>query len=53
MKPPDYMACFACSSCHDAIDGRIKSDDTYKDILRAHFETMKYWVEAGLLEVKK
>ena len=52
LKPPDYMSCFACSNCHDAIDGRVKSDDTYKDILRAHFETMQHWVEAGLIEVK-
>lgn len=53
MKPPDYMSCFACSSCHDKIDGRVKSDTVYKDILRAHFETMQHWVEAGLIEVKK
>lgn len=53
MKPPDYMACFACSHCHDAIDGRVKSDDTYKDILRAHFETLKIWFDAGLIEVSK
>ena len=53
MKPPDYMSCFACSSCHDKIDGRVKSDTVYKDILRAHFETLQIWVEAGLIEVKK
>ena len=53
MKPPDYMSCFACSSCHDTIDGRVKSDTVYKDILRAHFETMQHWVEAGLIEVAK
>lgn len=53
MKPPDYMGVFACSNCHDKIDGRVKSDDTYKDILRAQNETLKYWVEVGLIEVKK
>lgn len=53
IKPPDYMGCFACSNCHDKIDGRVKSDTVYKDILRAHFETMQHWVEAGLIEVKK
>lgn len=52
IKPPDYMSCFACSSCHDAIDGRVKSDTVYKDILRAHFETMLIWVDMGLIEVK-
>ncbi len=53
MKPPDYMGVFACSNCHDKIDGRIKSDDTYKDILRAQNETLKYWFDAGLIEVNK
>lgn len=53
LKPPDYMSCFSCSSCHDKIDGRVKSDTVYKDILRAHFETLKIWVDAGLIEVKK
>ena len=53
LKPPDYMGVFACSNCHDIIDGRVKSDDTYKDILRAQNETLKYWVDAGLIEVKK
>ena len=52
IKPPDYMGCFACSNCHDAIDGRVKSDDTYKDILRAQNETLKYWVDNGLVEIK-
>ena len=53
MKPSDYMSCFACSSCHDTIDGRVKSDTVYKDILRAHFETLQHWVEVGLIEVAK
>ena len=52
IKPPDYMSCFACSNCHDFIDGRVKSDTVYKDILRAHFETMLIWVDMGLIEVK-
>ena len=52
LKPPDYMSCFSCSNCHDFIDGRVKSDTVYKDILRAHFETMLIWVDMGLIEVK-
>ena len=52
MKPPDYMGVFACSNCHDKIDGRVKSDTVYKDILRAHFETMQHWVDAGLIGIK-
>ena len=53
LKPPDYMSCFACSSCHDIIDGRTKGDSTYQDILRAHFETLQIWVDTGLIEVRK
>lgn len=53
LKPPDYMACFACSSCHDKIDGRVKSDTVYKDILRAHMETLQYWIDNGFMGVTK
>lgn len=53
MKPPDYMSCFACSSCHDIVDARVKGDFTHQDLLRANFETMKYWVDNGFVEVKK
>ncbi|WP_198333655.1 nuclease domain-containing protein [Psychrobacter namhaensis] len=52
IKPPDYMGCFACSSCHDTIDGRVKSDTVYKDVLRAHFETLQIWVDSGLIGVR-
>lgn len=52
LKPPDYMACFACSSCHDIVDARVKGDFTHQDLLRANFETMKYWVDNGLVEIK-
>jgi len=27
-KPPDLCGAFACSNCHDCIDGRVKSDLT-------------------------
>ena len=52
MKPPDYMSCFACSSCHDIVDARVKGDFTHQDLLRAHFETIKYWVDNGFIEIK-
>ena len=25
MKPPDWCGAWACSACHDAVDGRVKS----------------------------
>jgi len=27
-KPPDLCAVLACSSCHDAVDGRVKTEYT-------------------------
>ena len=27
-KPPDLVAVLACSGCHDAIDGRVKTEYT-------------------------
>ena len=37
LKPPDVLGAFACSSCHDAIDGRRQLDDHNHDqILLAH-----------------
>lgn len=53
MKSPDYMGCFSCSSCHDVIDKRNRQDYLYQDLLRAHLETLRVWVDAGLIEVKK
>ena len=38
MKPPDEQAAWACSACHDAIDGRTKSgyDKTTLALWHAH-----------------
>ncbi len=50
IKPNDNESCFACSNCHDVIDGRVKGFYTNKDLLRANFETMQKWVSMGLVE---
>jgi hypothetical protein len=34
MKPPDYHAAYACSDCHNAIDGRMKVPGTTREDLR-------------------
>jgi len=52
MKSPDNMAVFACCNCHDAIDGRVKSDITELQLLRALCETQMYWIEQGLLQIQ-
>jgi len=53
LKSPDYMSCYTCSNCHDVIDGRNLKDYLYRDLLRAHLETLYIMVDAGLIEVKK
>lgn len=32
VKPPDICAVWACSACHDAIDGRVRTDLTREQI---------------------
>ena len=51
-KSDDFSACFACSSCHEAID-RHEIDPLYRsDILaRALVRTQKIWFNTGLLVV--
>lgn len=62
-KQPDWMGAFACSACHDAIDGRTRPPGRWTrhgadlDYYRiAHYEgvirTQAIWFEMGLLEVK-
>lgn len=52
IKPPDYMGLFACSDCHDVLDGRRKEAIDYQDVLRAHLETLKIWHEHGLIKIR-
>jgi hypothetical protein len=52
MKRPDYLAVFACSDCHDRLDGRTKGGVEHKDMLRALGETQGYWVKKGLIKVE-
>lgn len=51
-KESDLSACYACSACHDAIDGRTpwKRDDSA--VYAAVMKTVHKMVESGLLEVK-
>jgi len=58
IKSNDTSACFACSSCHDAIDGRTpyfrQSDnanvyDWY--LRRAMNRTWVIWIDMGLITV--
>ena len=37
-KVNDLFGAYACSSCHDAVDGRIKTNLTKTDLKLAHLE---------------
>ena len=46
-KPKDYLAVFACSACHDALDRRRSEEWGFDDILRALGETLMRQEEIG------
>lgn len=51
-KPDDYLAVFACSACHDAIDRRSNAAVAqweFEDLLRALGATLKAHFAAGRL----
>lgn len=55
-KSDDISAAFACSSCHDAIDGRAKCSEyqehKYFYNHRAMVRTWRRWVDEGLIMIK-
>lgn len=53
MKGPDNIAIFACSACHDLLDGRRPGELDPWDVIRALAETQIYWIENKLLTVAK
>lgn len=52
MKGLDTVAVFACSACHDAIDGRSKVEIDWRDLLRSLAETHRSLIGSGILIVK-
>lgn len=56
LKAGDTHSVVACSSCHDALDGRapapISKGELYECCLRAKAETETLWLSAGLISVK-
>jgi hypothetical protein len=59
LKGHDISACFACSSCHDAIDGRHpyfqqgnNRDHYHWYLMRGLNRTLVAWIESGLINVK-
>ena len=55
-KPDDISSCYACSSCHDAIDGRVRSAELESDrewyLRRAMVRTWRRFVEKDLITIK-
>ena len=53
MKSPDYFGVYACHSCHDVIDGRVKTNLSKEEILRCQLRALeRTWermIEAGLI----
>lgn len=53
MKGIDTVAVYACSSCHDAIDGRTKGAEIdWEDMPRAIAETHEALIRAGIMTIK-
>lgn len=55
-KSDDISACFACSSCHDAIDRRANYSMPVEDrefyFRRAMIRTWRKWRDMGLVIIK-
>ena len=56
MKSSDIHGAYCCSSCHDAIDGRIKADalgfQVQIDFYEGIFRTQLILIDKGLLVAK-
>lgn len=53
IKHDDRHAAFGCSACHDAVDGRIKTDYPNTLLKLFHLEgvirTQQIWIKDGLM----
>lgn len=54
-KVSDMLGAFCCSSCHDAIDGRIKTSYSALELKLAHyegcFETQLLLLDEGVIKI--
>ena len=54
MKAPDYAASFACSACHDLVDGRTATNFSTSLLTvwldDGIFRTQEIWVSEGLIK---
>lgn len=50
IKPNDLQGAWACSACHDAVDGRIKTEYSQYELRVMHLEGMVRTVDALVSE---
>ncbi|MBU9866797.1 DUF1364 domain-containing protein [Rahnella aceris] len=54
IKSNDMQAAISCSACHDAIDGRVKTDYSHDELRLFHAEgilrTHEIWRAEGLIK---
>lgn len=54
LKPPDPCGVFACSACHDVMDGRVRFTSPALDIdgyiLEGQQRTLAWWWQNGYLK---
>ena len=57
LKSPDYFAVYGCSTCHDVIDGRAKTDLSKEEILKCQMRglerTWKIMIDEGLIIINE
>lgn len=55
LKAPDYQGAYACSGCHDVLDGRVKTDFSPMYLENSHYrgviETQELLREKNLIAV--
>lgn len=53
MKPDDLVAAIGCNCCHDAVDGRIKTEYSREELRLMHaegvFRTLTIWKKEGFI----
>ena len=42
IKPADWFGVYACSACHDALDGRVNIDSAQREVLQRSLPTALY-----------
>ncbi len=54
IKPPDILAAISCNCCHDAVDGRLKTEYSTDELHSMHADgvlrTQIMWLKEGLIK---